>query len=97
MEELKNFLDGQGRLTAFPAKRKRKLYALRYLADKFQPGVRYTEGEVNDILCENTTFHDPATLRRELYNNHFLGREADGKAYWLEEPQPTLAELGIAE
>lgn len=97
MDELKNFLDNEGRLTAFPAKRKRKLYALWYLVGKFQPGVRYTELEVNEILCWNTTFHDPATLRRELHNNHFLGREADGKAYWLEERQPTLAELGIAE
>ncbi len=31
MEERKNFLDNEGRLTAFPAKR--KLYALRYLAE----------------------------------------------------------------
>ncbi len=31
MEERKNFLDNQGLLTAFPAKR--KLYALRYLAE----------------------------------------------------------------
>lgn len=40
---LKSFLDAQGKLTAFPAKRKRKLYALFYLAEKFQPGTVYTE------------------------------------------------------
>lgn len=97
MDELKNFLDSQGRLTALPAKRKRKLYALRYLAGKFQPGICYTEREINEILDRYTTFLDPATLRRELYQNHFLGREANGGAYWLEERQPTFFEPGITE
>ena len=31
---LRNFLDGSGKLTAFPAKRKMKLYALLYLGQK---------------------------------------------------------------
>ena len=31
---LRNFLDADGKLTAFPAKRKMKLYALLYLAQK---------------------------------------------------------------
>ena len=35
-EILKNFLDGNGVLTAFPAKRKMKLYALCYLAEKIE-------------------------------------------------------------
>lgn len=38
---LKSFLDSQGRLTSFPAKRKRKIYALFYLAEKFQPDTIY--------------------------------------------------------
>lgn len=37
------FLGGQGRLTAFPAKNKKKLEALWYLAQKFQPDRVYTE------------------------------------------------------
>lgn len=87
---LKNFLDERGRLLAFPAKRKMKTYALHYLAARFQPGRQYTESEVNDLLDDWTAFHDPATLRRELYNNHFLDRSQDGRQYWLEDPQPEL-------
>lgn len=33
---LRNFLDATGKLTAFPAKRKMKLYTLLYLAQKFR-------------------------------------------------------------
>ena len=47
---LKNFLDGENRLKAFPSKRKLQLCAVRYLAEKFEPGRIYTEGEVNGIL-----------------------------------------------
>ena len=87
---LKNFLDDRKRLKAFPAKRKMKVYALFYLAGKFEQGKRYTEPEVNDLLDRWHTFHDPATLRRELYNGHFLNREPDGRLYWLEEKQPSM-------
>ena len=66
---LKNFLDEQNRLKALPAKRKTLLYAIGYLAEKFEPGRIYTEPEVNDLLDLWHTFHDPATLRRELYQN----------------------------
>lgn len=87
---LKNFLDDRNRLTAFPAKRKMKIYALHYLAGKLTPGRTYTESEVNDILDDWTAFHDPATLRRELYNGRFLNRSQDGRSYWLEETQPEI-------
>ncbi len=85
---LKNFLDGENRLKAFPSKRKLQLCAVRYLAEKFEPGRIYTEGEVNGILSRWHTFHDPETLRRELYQNHFLDRKRDGSAYWLESASP---------
>jgi hypothetical protein len=85
---LKGFLDAKGRLTAFPAKRKKKLYALAYLAAFVEPEKRYTERQINELLCLHTVFRDPATLRRELYDNHFLNREANGSAYWLENPDP---------
>lgn len=91
-KQLKNFLDSQGRLTAFPAKRKMKLYALHYLAGKFEPGARYTEKEAGQLLEQWHIFQDPATLRRELYNSRLLEREKDGSAYWLAEPLPELPE-----
>lgn len=92
---IRNFLDSAGHLTAFPAKRKLKLYALLYLTSQFESGRTYTEKEVNELIDQMITFHDPATLRRELYNYRFLGREANGMVYWLEEKQPTPAELGL--
>ena len=93
MTDIKNFLDESGRLKVFPAKRGKKLLALAYLAEKFEPGRTYTEREVNDLLNQWHTFGDPATLRRELYNNRFLDREPSGSAYWLEPEQPMQENL----
>lgn len=93
MEILKNFLDEKGCLTAFPSKRKMKLYALVYLAKKFEAERIYTEKEVNELLSLWHTFGDPATLRRELYTHRFLNRSADGREYSLEKIQPTIEEL----
>lgn len=92
-DQLKNFLDSENRLIAFPAKRKMKLLALCYLAGKFEKDKKYTEKEVNELLNQWHTFRDPATLRRELYNLRFLDREPAGTAYWLEPVQPTMEEL----
>ena len=92
---LRNFLDANGKLTAFPAKRKMKLYALLYLAQKIPADTDFTEREINDILLDWHTFADPATLRRELYDYRFLDRSRDGKVYRLAEKQPTAADLGI--
>ncbi len=87
------FLDGQGRLTALPAKNKKKLVALWYLAQKIESERVYTEPEMNDLLDAWTTFYDPATLRRELYNKHLLDRTADGKSYWKAAQIPSPEEF----
>ena len=92
---LRNFLDTGGKLTAFPAKRKMKLYALLYLAQKIPADTDFTEREINDILLDWHTFADPATLRRELYDYRFLDRSRDGKVYRLAEKQPTPEDLGV--
>ena len=86
--KLKNFLDAQGKLTAFPTKRKMKIVALFYLAEKFEAGKTYREVDINSILLDWHTFADPATLRRELYDYHFLDRSADGRSYQLSPAQP---------
>ena len=91
--ELAPFLDGKGRLTALPAKHKKKLAALWYLAGKI-PGDRpYTEPEINDLLDAWTCFHDPATLRRELYNKQLLDRTADGRTYQKAASIPAFGEF----
>ena len=92
---LRNFHDAEGKLTAFPAKRKMKLFALLYLAQKIPADTDYTERATNDLLLDWHTFIDPATLRRELYDYRFLDRSRDGKAYRLAENQPTLEDLGL--
>lgn len=92
---LRNFLDEKKRLVSFPAKRKMKIYCLFYLAQKFEAEKDYTEREINDLLLSWHTFADPATLRRELYEYHFLNRSRDGQIYCLADTQPTPEELGL--
>lgn len=93
--QLRGLLDPEGKLTGFPAKRKKKLYALLYLAGKIQPGRDYSEGEMNEALRAWHTFDDPATLRRELYDHFFLDRDPQGRVYRLADPQPDPGKLGI--
>lgn len=92
-EILKSFLDSEGRLSAYPSKRKMKLYALLYLAGKFERGRVYTEKQVNELLGQWHTYGDPATLRREMFTHRIFTRDAYGREYCLEEVQPTIDEL----
>lgn len=94
-EILRNFLDNEDKLTAFPAKRKMKIYALMYLSEKFEHGREYSEREINEILLNWHTFADPATLRRELYDYRFLDRSIDGSVYRLADILPTSEKLGL--
>ncbi len=93
IKELEHFLNSEGQLTLFPSKRKKKLMSLIYLIQKFDLETVYTEKEVNELLKQWHTFCDPATLRRELYNHHFLNRDKDGTTYWCNKSQPTLDDL----
>ena len=91
--ELKPFLNEQGQLTALPSKNKKKLLAIWYLTERIPAGRTFTEAEINDVIDDQTTFRDHATLRRELYNHHLLDRTNDGKTYWKEETELTLPEF----
>ena len=93
LSELRPFLDEQGRLTAIPAKHRKKLLALWYLAGKIDAGRQYSEPEINDLLDEWALPRDHALLRRELYNNRLLNRTADCGRYWRAESIPPLAEF----
>lgn len=84
-KELKTYLDELERVTKWPSKRNKgqfQLLVLQYLASKFEPGVTYTEKEVNALLNQYHTFNDPALLRREMVERKLLERTRDGKAYW---------------
>lgn len=97
INELKNFLDNEGRLLSYPAKQRLKILSLFYLASKFEKGRMYSEKEVNQLLKSWHTFGDWAMLRRDLYDKWFLGRESNGSAYWLEEEQPALESFGLEQ
>lgn len=84
MTELKPFLNQHLQLIALPAKNRKRLHALYYLAEKLETGRSYTEKDINGLLEKWHTFHDPATLRREMYNHCLLKRSRDGSTYWLD-------------
>jgi len=94
---LRNFLDGEGRLKQMPAKHKLRAYVYLWAAEQLEPGRRYSEGELNACIDRLTAFRDPATIRRALVDYGFMARLPDGSAYWLLEPRPTLADLGLGE
>lgn len=93
IKELRPFLNEWVQLTALPAKNKKKLMALYYLASKVEKGRDYTEKEINALLNAWSTFDDLATLRREMYNKYLLDRTDDGHRYRAEENIPTLEEF----
>jgi len=67
-----------GRIVTFPAKRSRRLVLLNHIAQRFDVGVRYREGEVNVKLRD--LHEDYATLRRFLVDEEFLSRQHG--EYW---------------
>ena len=93
LSDLAPFLDGEGRLISFPAKHKKKLIALWYLAGKIADNRKYTELEINTLLDEWTLFNDPATLRRELYNKRLLNRTRDCSRYRKADSIPKFEEF----
>ncbi|HEX2156423.1 MAG TPA: DUF2087 domain-containing protein [Actinomycetes bacterium] len=77
-----------GRLLAMPAAHGKRLVVLDHLAGLFEPGRRYPEPEVNELLKR---YHpDYAMLRRYLVDDGFLDREDEPapsgrrsvKVYW---------------
>ena len=72
------------KLKIFSSKEKKKLVVLRVIAGQFQPGTRYPEKEVNQIL-KSIYAQDHATLRRYLIEYGFLERTPDCKEYWVKE------------
>jgi hypothetical protein len=77
---LQNFLDAEGRIKQFPAQRKKFEVLLRHVLKAFEPGARYTEKEVNEILSRFND--DTAYLRRSLIDMKLMAREGGGGAYW---------------
>jgi len=77
-DQLRAFIRG-GRITAMPAKRTRRRLLLDQVAQAFEPGRRYPEATVDEILKQ--VFDDHCALRRYLIDEQFMSRTAAG-VYW---------------
>jgi hypothetical protein len=77
-----------GRISVIPAKRATRLLLLDRVAQAFEPGRRYPEFAVNEIL--KAVFDDHAALRRYLVDEELLSRTPEG-TYWRSGGTVTLS------
>lgn len=68
----------RGRIVRLPRKASKRAPLLDLVASLFEPGVRYHESTVDDML--RAVFDDHAALRRYLVDNGLLDR--DHNVYW---------------
>jgi predicted transcriptional regulator len=77
---LEAFTRPDGSIITFPSQEKKFLVLLRHVLKAFEPGKRYTEKQVNEILSR---YHeDTASLRRGLIEYSFMDRVDGGSEYW---------------
>ncbi len=69
------------KLKVFSSKEKNKLVILREITKQFEPGRRYSEKEINEVL--RAIYGDYATLRRYLIEYGFMTRTKSGSEYRL--------------
>lgn len=82
---LADYLRPDGSLKEIPTQLKKKLIIYAHVVECFEPGRRYTEKEVNEILKR---FHpDAVSIRRDMFDLGFLDRQENGSAYWRLEPR----------
>lgn len=74
---LRAFLDGE-RVIDIPAQYKKQQVILRWMLEKFQKGVQYTEKEVNEIIKQHHP--DSAWFRRSFIDHKLMVREKG--VYW---------------
>ena len=67
-----------GRILRWPSKQSKQLVVLDWLVQRFEPGEKYTERQVNSLLVE--AHLDTAAMRRYLVDFGMLDR-SDGE-YW---------------
>ena|SRR5487761_220794 len=75
---LENFVDAAGRLLAIPSQHKKRMSVLRWLVEDFEPGRRYPETEVNQVIGRR--HWDFAALRRYLVDEELMQRR--NSVYW---------------
>lgn len=104
-DDIKNFLDKDGKIKVWPSKMIKKFGVLEYMAGKFEEGRDYKEKEVNEIIKNWHTFGDYFILRRGMVDYKLLNRTKDGARYWKgceevvlpDDPKDLCAVLTIEE
>ena len=84
---LENFVCARDRIVAISAQHKKRLVVLRWLAEDFQPGRRYPEAEVNQIISRRHP--DFATLRRYLVDEDLM--QLQRAIYWRTGSVPNVS------
>jgi len=77
---LQSYLSADGKISAFPAQRKKEEAIIRYISHSFEVNQHYSEKEVNSILSQYSD--DTARLRRHLVDFGFMQRQGGGGSYW---------------
>lgn len=67
-----------GKIVCWPSKQSKQLIVLDWLVQRFEPGVRYSERQVNRAILD--AHEDTAAMRRYLVDRGMLDR-SDGE-YW---------------
>ncbi len=78
-----------GKITRWPKKKSDQKYIIKYLSEKFEFGIRYSEKEINQINKKYHDFknkhniyrYDVPLLRRELISKKYLSRKNDCSEY----------------
>ncbi len=79
---VRKYFREDGTLALFPTKAKARVALLRKIVGMLEPGVRYSERELNAILSPLTEDH--VVVRRCLVDYGFVNRLPDGSAYWVQ-------------
>ncbi|MEA3312355.1 MAG: DUF2087 domain-containing protein [candidate division WOR-3 bacterium] len=88
-------LFAQGRISAYPRKRRDRHILLKSIVMTLDNGKDYTEAEINKaIKAWLTGMHDPrgldhVALRRYLVDEGYVDRSRNGSRYWMMSPGPS--------
>ena len=77
---LNTYMTGDGKVRAFPTQQKKLEVILRHVVQIFEPGQRYPEKQVNEMLLHFN--EDTAQLRRSMIEFGLMQRQGGGGEYW---------------
>ncbi|MEY4990572.1 MAG: hypothetical protein RIS08_798 [Actinomycetota bacterium] len=78
-EQFRGHQDADGRISKLPAKHSKRVQLCLGMLECLDPGVEYTEKEVNEIFFKH--LDDFALVRRTLVDMGLLERDRYGQSY----------------